>query len=84
MFKFFYLSIEIEGCDCKYHGQTGVGDIGGCKISIAPPKGYKCECIYKLFWTCGGQLKRWISENDYGCRGCAGVEGCTGDYYGHE
>ncbi len=34
-------------CDCSYHA-------GGCSISQPAPKGYKCKCVYKGFWTCSG------------------------------
>jgi len=34
-------------CDCDYHN-------GGCIISIPPPEGYACKCVYKGFWSCSG------------------------------
>ena len=36
-------------CDCDYHP-------GGCSISQAAPAGLACKCVYKLAWTCGGDV----------------------------
>ena len=38
-------------CDCDYHP-------GGCSISKTPPPNTACRCVYKGFWTCGGDITR--------------------------
>lgn len=48
-------------CDCDYHP-------GGCSISQAPPPYTACKCLYKGFWTCGGEITRCRDENSYFCR----------------
>ena len=30
--------------------------MGGCSISKAAPPGKACKCVYKLGWTCGGDV----------------------------
>lgn len=48
-------------CDCNYHP-------GGCSISQVPPKNTACRCVYKGFWTCGGEITRCRDENSQYCK----------------
>ena len=47
-------------CDCDYHP-------GGCSISRAPPPNTACRCIYKGFWTCGGEITRCRHKDSRYC-----------------
>merc|ERR1712117_454434 len=67
-------------CDCDYHP-------GGCIISVSPPEGFKCRCVYKGAWTCGGYAVGCDpDEMDY-CNGkCYGQKCCKlggGDCQGY-
>ena len=59
-------------CDCSYSA-------GGCWITSKPPKGFKCECWYKGFWTCGGAPKKCRNKYEEGCHGCWDKICCLGD-----
>ena len=48
-------------CDCDYHP-------GGCTISQAAPKGLACKCIFKGFWTCGGNVVQCRDPSSNYCR----------------
>lgn len=70
---------ESIDCDCAHHA-------GGCAISLPSPKGFKCRCLYKGFWTCSG-VSFPCSDDEY-CPGgrasyCACVQGNSdcGAYY---
>ena len=63
--------IDIIECDCSYF------KYGGCKITISPPRGYKCACHYMGFWTCLGIVEKCNSENDMGCCGCKEEDCCS-------
>ena len=73
-------------CDCKYYS-PGIFKEGGCYISVAPPKGYKCKCEYSFLWSCTGTP--WSCKNgfDYNdrkkeyCNGCKARQCCFGGTY---
>jgi len=74
-------------CDCKEAS-------GGCIISLAPPYGYRCECMYKVllgFRYCAGVPKKCddsdvgksYGEKDMGCKSCFEKECCLGNCEGY-
>merc|ERR1719228_438291 len=38
-------------CECEYHSPWFMQK--GCKISLPPPEGYRCQCIYEGWWGSG-------------------------------
>ena len=48
-------------CDCDYRP-------GGCSISEASPANMACKCIYKGFWTCGGEVVKCLDSNSPYCK----------------
>ena len=71
-------------CDCKYYTKS-IFHSGGCYISVAPPKGYKCKCTYGHFWKCHGDNYKcapysWATHE---CKGCKDKECCLGDCDGY-
>merc|ERR1712136_230491 len=57
---------------------------GGCRIRIAPPYGYKCECEL-IMDRCFGTPKK-CDDSDVGtpgCKGCFGEECCSGNCGGY-
>merc|ERR1712126_397746 len=59
-------SVSSADCDCDYHP-------GGCIISTPAPVGFKCVCVYKGFWTCGGYAE-----------GCSHDDTCEENCYSKE
>jgi len=54
-------------CDCDYHS-NGIFSSGGCKVVIAPPRGYACRCKYGGAWTCGGKISLCNDVNNAKCQ----------------
>ena len=70
-------------CDCKYYTRN-IFKEGGCYISVAPPKGYMCECTYDYFWKCHGDNYKCVYFPDKAeCRGCKDKDCCLGDCLGY-
>merc|ERR1711973_960115 len=55
-------------CDCDYH-------LGGCAISQAPPKGWKCVCVFDIVWHCHGWAEQ-CNENEECPADCFSQECC--------
>lgn len=52
---------KLAKCDCNYHP-------GGCSISQAAPADTACKCVYKGFWTCGGEIVRCLDFSSRYCK----------------
>ncbi|KXZ46297.1 hypothetical protein GPECTOR_45g167 [Gonium pectorale] len=47
-------------CDCSYRK-------GGCYITRLPPASAACNCKYRGFWTCSGEVTRCRDPNSPYC-----------------
>jgi len=78
-----WFSIE---CGCSYWRVDQAG--GGCYISKGAPFGFKCQCAYKGFLTCGGWNVSCEGDDSYRgfCGDCKDDQYCEaggGDCGGH-
>ena len=48
-------------CDCDYHP-------GGCTVSQVAPRGLACKCVYRGFWTCGGDVVQCRDASSNYCK----------------
>ncbi len=56
-----------SACDCNYKkAKYKLG--GGCIIVKPAPAGKACRCIFKGFWTCGGQVVPCDNPNNSLCK----------------
>ena len=75
-------------CECSYYS-PGFLKAGGCIVTKAPPKNYKCKCEYTFLWTCTGTPWKCENKVDYRdlnkeyCTGCKdNIKCCIGKAFG--
>lgn len=52
-------------CECSYNSPWFLQK--GCKISLPPPQGYRCQCIYEGWWGSGCSALARKCEEDEDC-----------------
>ena len=79
-------------CKCKLRGYN----TGRCYISVAPPKGYMCECTLDYvpeadYEYCYGENYKCVvplypdqdNPDEFECRGCTEKDCCRGNCEGY-